>query len=161
MPVIFILILGLAIFNGELKKNNSTQEKVIADVKNTKVLDVKPIIEQVKVEPKEPEPVKEQVKVEPKDPEQIKEVASITEPETSYIKLFLIIVGSILTILTGAYFFTKKRSDSSLRGKLDNEKKDIEEKIQPEPQEQQPVEEEVQPEPQEQQPTEEDENNKK
>ena len=98
-----------------------------------------------------PEPVKEEIKPEP--------VKSVTqEPdtqkdsETSYFRLILYIIGGILVAFTGLYFFSSRRSSQSAISKVDADRKDIEENITPETQEEQPVEEPPQPETQEEPP---------
>ena len=99
--------------------------------------EIKPELVKEEIKPK---PVKEEIKPEP--------VKSVTqEPdtqkdsETSYFRLILYIIGGILVAFTGLYFFSSRRSSQSAISKVDADRKDIEENITPETQEEQPVEE--------------------
>jgi len=110
--------------------------------------EIKPELVKEEIKPK---PVKEEIKPEP--------VKSVTqEPdtqkdsETSYFRLILYIIGGILVAFTGLYFFSSRRSSQSAISKVDADRKDIEENITPETQEEQPVEEPPQPETQEEPP---------
>ena len=137
MSIFFVLFLSLVVTNGSLldvPKDLQVFKKKTEVVVN-KTPETKPTVQVIK-----PEPVKEEIKPEP--------VKSVTqEPdtqkdsETSYFRLILYIIGGILVAFTGLYFFSSRRSSQSAISKVDADRKDIEENITPETQEEQPVEE--------------------
>ena len=122
----------------ELVKEVIKPELVKEEIKPELVKEeIKPELVKEEIKPK---PVKEEIKPEP--------VKSVTqEPdtqkdsETSYFRLILYIIGGILVAFTGLYFFSSRRSSQSAISKVDADRKDIEENITPETQEEQPVEE--------------------
>ena len=185
MGIIAAIFLGILVIGGGLNRSSDDTTKETTQVIANKSKEIKPIKEEIKPEPiKEeikPEPIKEEVKPEPVreeiKPEPIKEeiksepVKEEVKPEpikeeTSYFRLILYIIGIILLALSGWYFFSNRRSSGSAINTVDNDKKDIEEKIQTENQEYQSTEEPTQEEPtqeetQEPRTSEEDENNNK
>jgi len=135
-----------------------------------------PVKEEVKPDPvKEevkPDPVKEEVKP---DPVQEKITNAVSVKETNWFKIGLYILGLILSIITGSYFYKKLRNNSSSSNSTDFMRKEfkeeaevgtsqqqpVEEETQTDTSQQQPVEEETQTDTSQQQPVEEDDNNKK
>ena len=174
MSIFFVLFLSLVVTNGSLldvpkdlqvfkKKTEVVVNKTPETKPTVQVIKPEPVKEEIKpelvkevIKPElvkeeiKPKPVKEEIKPEP--------VKSVTqEPdtqkdsETSYFRLILYIIGGILVAFTGLYFFSSRRSSQSAISKVDADRKDIEENITPETQEEQPVEEQ----PVEEQPVEE------
>jgi len=185
MGFLTVLFFGLLVIGGSLidsPKDNQVKTKIIEVVANKSIETKAPIKEITPEAVKEevtPEAVKEEVtpeavkeEVTPEavkeevTPEAVKEEVkksdSLEDSKTNYWRLVLYIIGGILLVLTGMYFFSRKRNStqSSIQPET-TEQQPVEEEIQPETTEQQPVEEEIQPETTEQQPVEEDENNKK
>ena len=161
MGIYFVLFLSLVVTNGNIfdaPKDLQVSKKKTEVVVN-KTPETKPTVQVIK-----PEPVKEEIKPEP--------VKSVTqEPdtqkgsETSYFRLILYIIGGILVAFTGLYFFSSRRSSQSAISKVDADRKDIEENITPETQEEpsqlETQEEPSQPETQEEPSADEDGNNNK
>ena len=215
MGLIFAIILGLLVAESVGDNTSNKQTKETTQESANTVVVKKPIILEVKSDPK-PEPakeeiksksIKEEIKSEPiKEeitPEQIKEeitpesikkeqTKENLKPElikkeaeetkksvkqgTSWLKLILYILGPILLIISGKYFYNKLRNNPPTSSTSDymrrefkeeeiqsetTEQKPAEEEVQSEITEQQPAEEEIQSETTEQQPVEDDENNKK
>ena len=177
MGFIAVIFFGFLVIGGSLidsPKDNQVKTKIIEVVAN------KPIETKAPIKEVTPEAVKEEVK----------KLDSLEDSKTNYWRLVLYIIGGILFVLTGMYFFSRKRNGTQSSIQPENteqqpveeenqpetteqqpveeeiqpettEQQPVEEEIQPETTEQQPVEEEIQPETTEQQPVEEDENNKK
>jgi len=154
----------------EPKQLEAIKEEIKVEPKKLEVIKeeikVKPkqlevIKEEIKVKPKQLEVIKEEIKVEPKEAEQTKEAINTIAPKKNYLKIVLYIIGGILAIFTGMYFFSNRKKEHTAYNPVDNSRTDIEENIEPKTQEQQPVEEEVKPETTEQESTNEDENNNK
>ena len=130
-----------------------------------------PVKEEVKPDPvKEevkPDPVKEEVKPDPvkeevkPDPVQEKITNAVSVKETNWFKIGLYILGLILSIITGSYFYKKLRNNSSSSNSTDFMRKEFKEEAEVGTSQQQPVEEETQTDTSQQQPVEEDDNNKK
>ena len=165
MGFLSLLILSLLVVKGI--GNNLPQikdiEKEKIEVVSNKTLETKPTIQEVKPElvkeekkpelikeevkselvqeETKPEPIKEETKPEPVKEEK-KELDSLEDLETNYLRLALYIIAGILAVLTGVYFFSRKRNNV-----LPNTQSDIKE---PQPTEPQPTE----PQPTEPQPTE-------
>ena len=189
MPIAFLLIVGLLYYgsasneNTKIQENkpkeitaaNTSQDKnlteeiktsspkknIIKEENKVEPKQLEAIKEEIKVEPKKLEVIKEEIKVEPKEAEQTKEAINTIAPKKNYLKIVLYIIGGILAIFTGMYFFSNRKKEHTAYNPVDNSRTDIEENIEPKTQEQQPVEEEVKPETTEQESTNEDENNNK
>ena len=161
----------------ELIKKEAKPEPVKEEIKP------EPVKEEIKPEPvKEeikPEPVKEEIKPELVNEEaktdSIKEkVKEVVEPTTSWLKLALYILGPLLIIVIGKFFYSRLRNKFSSSGTNDYMRREFKEETQSDSTEQQPAQEETQSDSTEQQPAqeetqsdsteqpvEEDENNKK
>ena len=148
----------------ELVKEETKPELIKEEVKSELVQEEtkpEPIKEETKPEPikeevkyelvqeeTKPEPIKEETKPEPVKEEK-KELDSLEDLETNYLRLALYIIAGILAVLTGVYFFSRKRNNV-----LPNTQSDIKE---PQPTEPQPTEPQpTEPQPIEPQPTEEE-----
>ena len=139
----------------ELKEPVTTKEKVKTELKE-------PVItkEEVKTELKESVITKEEVKPELKEidstEEVVKETDSLDVQNKSWLKIALYILGPILLIITGKYFYSKLRNNSPSRSSSDYMRREFKEEAQPETTDQQSTQEEAQPETTEQQSTQEE-----
>mgnify|MGYP001388998597 CR=1 FL=1 len=183
MGFLSFLILSLLVVKGignNLPQIKDIEKKKIEVVSN-KTLETKPTIQEVKPElvkeetkpelikeevkselvqeETKPEPIKEETKPEPVKEEK-KELDSLEDLETNYLRLALYIIAGILAVLTGMYFFSRKRNNVLPNTQSDTTEPQLtEEKVQSDITEPQLTEEEVQsditePQPTEPQPTE-------
>ena len=162
----------------------SKQPEPIEEVVKPEIKQPEPIEEEVKPEIKQPEPIEEVVKPEIKQPEPIKvveqkeplteiketatEEVKINGSEIGFLKIVLYILGALIVIFGGFYFFSNRRSGQFSSSITENSRSDIEEsyqpqekkftqeEVQPETTDPQPVEEEAQPETTDSQPSRED-----
>ena len=177
MAILFALILGFVVFENTSDKSQDVkvvkkidQVSTAIEAKNKAIVaktdpnskdlespekSVKPDL--VKEEVK-PDPVKEEVKP---DPVQEKITNAVSVKETNWFKIGLYILGLILSIITGSYFYKKLRNNSSSSNSTDFMRKEFKEEAEVGTSQQQPVEEETQTDTSQQQPVEEDDNNKK
>ena len=149
MELVVVLVFGLfvATSDGEVFSSNKNSQSQEVSV--------------VQPEPVQPEPVQ---------PEKASELnIDINEEGMSWVNIILYILGAIVVIVSGMYFFTRKQSTSPLsatessrqeftdrKTTTQQEQERSQEERQLEPQEQEPSQEERQLEPQEQEPSEEE-----
>ena len=149
MQLVVVLVFGLfvATSDGEVFSSNKNSQSQEVSV--------------VQPEPVQPEPVQ---------PEKASELnIDINEEGMSWVNIILYILGAIVVIVSGMYFFTRKQSTSPLsatessrqeftdrKTTTQQEQERSQEERQLEPQEQEPSQEERQLEPQEQEPSEEE-----
>ena len=168
----------IEIISNKTAKNKETTLEVKSETNKPELIKKEAKPEPVKEEIK-PEPVKEEIKPELVNEEaktdSIKEkVKEVVEPTTSWLKLALYILGPLLIIVIGKFFYSRLRNKFSSSGTNDYMRREFKEETQSDSTEQQPAQEETQSDSTEQQPAqeetqsdsteqpvEEDENNKK
>ena len=154
--------------NNPIAKKMPTEAIILEPKKMEPVQEVvkpEPVQEEVKPEPVQeevkPEPVQEEVKPEPVQ-EEVEKLISLEKEGTNWFKLILYVLGSILFVVIGKYFYSRKKNNSSSSSSMtDYMRSKFKEEVQSDTTEQQPAQEEVQSDTTEQRSVEDDENNKK
>ena len=157
----------------ESKKAEPLKEEAMAESKKVELLkeEVKVKINKSEIAEEETKPQKldtasinenskpdlknQQVKLEPTQ-EKIKEIDDVEQPGTSWLKLILYILGPILIVVTGKYFFTRQHNKTTLKTTPNLFRENLKKEIQTDTTEDQPVQEEVQTEATEDQPAQEE-----
>ena len=152
-----LIVILFSLFVAANLNNNSTNVEQKDELNQS--IASKPTVakEEVKLEPiKEEvklEPIKEEVKPEPVN-EEVKKLNTLEEEETNWLKLVLYAVGIILAIVTGKYFFSRQRNNSSSVDSTANYMRtEFKEEVQSDTTEQEPTQDQVKPETTEQEPT--------
>ena len=177
MGIFFAIFLGLIAYGNITNKPGVTQVEKKIQVNDAKTKDVSPNIAVSKPELKKLEPIQEEVKSEPTKLEPIQEklkseltnddtkaVDSKDETGTSWLRLILYILGPILFVAIGKYFYTRLRNETPSNNSSKFLRSEFKEEVQTDnTEQQQPAQEEVQTDNTEQQQPaqEEDEDNKK
>ena len=87
MPIAFILIVGLVVFNaGLVDKVKNTEKEKVTEVITPEVVKAKPAVNETKPVVKQPETIKEEPRVEAKQPELIKEEPKVETKQSELIK---------------------------------------------------------------------------
>ena len=129
MGLFFALFLGIfVVTNVNNLPENSQQEEKITQVNTNKTVENKPLISEVKPQPKEPEPIKEEVT----------ETVNLDEPATDWLQIFLLALGVIFVIGSGTYFYTRIKNNSSSGHSNDYMRREFKEKTESETTDQQP-----------------------
>ena len=176
MGIFFAIFLGLLAYGNITNKPGVTQEEKKIQVNDAKTKDVSPNIaaskpelkklepiEEAKSEPTKLEPIKEKLKSELTN-DDTKEVDSKDETGTSWLRLILYILGPILLVALGRYFYNRFRNETPSNNSSKFLRSKFKEEVQTDnTEQQQPAQEEVQTDNTEQQQPaqEEDEDNKK
>jgi len=194
MGALFVIIISFLIAGGlndkpsnkkqkeeitQISSNNPIAKKMPTEAIILEPKKMEPVQEVVKPEPVQeevkPEPVQEEVKPEPVQ-EEVEKLISLEKEGTNWFKLILYVLGSILFVVIGKYFYSRKKNNSSssssmtdyMRSKFKEEvqsdtteQQPAQEEVQSDTTEQQPAQEEVQSDTTEQRSVEDDENNKK
>ena len=190
MGIFFAIFLGLLAYGNITNKPGVTQEEKKIQVNDAKTKDVSPNIaaskpelkklepiEEAKSEPTKLEPIQEEAKSESSklEPIQEKSKSELTnddtkvvdikdETGTSWLRLILYILGPILFVAIGKYFYTRLRNETPSNNSSKFLRSEFKEEVQTDnTEQQQPAQEEVQTDNTEQQQPaqEEDEDNKK
>jgi len=170
------------VVNPELKKPDLIEEKnkpsipepePIKDEPNPLLKEPEPIKDEPKPLLKEPEPIKDEPKPLLKEPEPINDeikpnpnreeaeaIVSSDKQGTSWLKLFLYILGPILILIIGRNFYTRLKVNSSQNGSSNDMKNEFKKEAQTDTSESQSTQEEAQTDTSESQSTQEDDNNK-
>ena len=151
-----LIVILISLFVAANVNNNSTNVEQKDELNQS--IASKPTVakEEVKLEP-----IKEEVKPEPVN-EEVKKLNTLEEEETNWLKLVLYAVGIILAIVTGKYFFSRQRNNSSSVDSTANYMRtEFKEEVQSDTTEQEPTQDQVKPETTEQEISKEEENNNK
>jgi hypothetical protein len=171
MGALFVIIISFLIAGGlNDKPSNKKQKEEITQISSNNPIAKKMPTEAIILEPKKmepvqevvkPEPVQEEVKPEPVQ-EEVEKLISLEKEGTNWFKLILYVLGSILFVVIGKYFYSRKKNNSSSSSSMtDYMRSKFKEEVQSDTTEQQPAQEEVQSDTTEQRSVEDDENNKK
>ena len=180
MGALFVIIISFLIAGGlndkpsnkkqkeeitQISSNNPIAKKMPTEAIILEPKKMEPVQEVVKPEPVQeevkPEPVQEEVKPEPVQ-EEVEKLISLEKEGTNWFKLILYVLGSILFVVIGKYFYSRKKNNSSSSSSMtDYMRSKFKEEVQSDTTEQQPAQEEVQSDTTEQRSVEDDENNKK
>ena len=152
-----LIVILFSLFVAANLNNNSTNVEQKDELNQSIASKPTVVKEEVKLEPiKEEvklEPIKEEVKLKPVN-EEVKKLNTLEEEETNWLKLVLYAVGIILAIVTGKYFFSRQRNNSSsVDSSANYMRTEFKEEVQSDTTEQEPTQDEVKPETTEQEPT--------
>ena len=162
MGALFVIIISFLIAGGlNDTSNNKKQKEEITQISSNNPIAKKMPTEAIIPEPKKMEPVQEEVKPEPVQ-EEVEKLISLEKEGINWFKLILYVLGSILFVVIGKYFYSRKKNNSSSSSSMtDYMRSKFKEEVQSDTTEQQPAQEEVQSDTTEQRSVEDDENNKK
>ena len=156
------------VVNSELKKPDLKEEKnkpsipepePIKDEPKPLLKDPEPIKDEPKPLLKDPEPINDEIKPNP-NREEAEAIVSSDKQGTSWLKLFLYILGPILILIIGRNFYTRLKVNSSQNGSSNDMKNEFKKEAQTDTSESQSTQEEAQTDTSESQSTQEDDNNK-